>query len=227
MVSINIYAGGNAKGQGSIFFLIGGGTWNVYTRKRGFEGECELFLFDMWTICENMWKSSIPPSSSRWTLAKATDQHHERCTAHYSPLRGSFRAFSLQGEVLLDGLILPCKDLPSCGYSRSAYHSLRLVCATDHVFVLYQWKLFGATVSLGTCLRQTLKRSFLTPSALDSRFALAALSINNTKPSLWQRLIKTWPHLIPCNLGLISHIMPRSSSVSPPPHYEQSLVTLL
>ena len=34
--------------------------------------------------------------------------------------------------------------------------SLTVVCATDHVFVLYQWKLFGATVSLGTCLLQTL-----------------------------------------------------------------------
>ena len=40
-------------------------------------------------------------SPSRCTLAKATDQHHER-----SPLRGSFRAFGPQGEVLLDGLHL-------------------------------------------------------------------------------------------------------------------------
>ena len=39
-----------------------------------------------------------------------------------------------------------------------------IVCAADHVFVLYQWNLFGATVSLGTkvntwlvCLREAFK----------------------------------------------------------------------
>ena len=66
--------------------------------------------------------------------------------------------------------------------------ALLLVCATDHVFVLYQWTMVKAIWS--HCLRLpilALKRSFLEPSALDSCFALAALSVN-IGPSLWQRL---------------------------------------
>ena len=47
-------------------------------------------------------------SPSRCTLAKATDQHHERV-----PLRGSFRgAFGPQGEVLLDGLVWDGRSRP-------------------------------------------------------------------------------------------------------------------
>ena len=56
-----------------------------------------------------------------------------------------------------------------------------LFCAIDYE-VLY-CKLFGATVSLRTikCARFALKRLFLATLALSSRFALAALSLNNIK----------------------------------------------
>ena len=91
-----------------------------------------------------------------------------------------------------DGTFLWSKDDTIHSSYDKAFSCSLLVCATDHVFVLYQWKLFWGTVSLGAKVRQTLlalKRSFLAPSALKSRFALAALSVNHTKPSLWQRLV--------------------------------------
>ena len=107
----------------------------------------------------------------------------------------SFRFFHFLFPIFLAVFFFNHLPLPQLHLWLNAYATV--VCATDHVFVLYQWKLFGATVLLGikkgVCLRQTLlalKRSFLAPLALDSRFALAALSANNTKPSLWQRLMQ-------------------------------------
>ena len=71
-----------------------------------------------YTLCGRFYQHVISPS--RCTLAKATDQHHERVSSPLrgsfrafgpqvevlrgSPLRGSFRAFGPQGEVLLDRL---------------------------------------------------------------------------------------------------------------------------
>ena len=58
------------------------------------------------------------------------------------------------------------------------------------------------------CLRQTLlalKRSFLAPPALDSRFALVAWYVNNTKPGLWQRLQSSLSFNSLYHLNLSSH----------------------
>ena len=51
-----------------------------------------------------------------------------------------------------------------------------IVCATDHVFVLYQWKLFGATVSLGTKVPSAnlTRAKALVPRAFGARLALRA-----------------------------------------------------
>ena len=61
-------------------------------------------------------------------------------------------------------------------------HLSLLVCTTDHnICIIPSSKLLGATISLGTKVWQTLlalKRLFLTPSALGSRFALAVFSVN-------------------------------------------------
>ena len=62
----------------------------------------------------------------------------------------------------------------------------RLVCATDHAFVICHWSYLGATLPLGTKVNTSANLTcakVLVPHAFG-----AALSVNNTKPSLWQRL---------------------------------------
>ena len=72
-----------------------------------------------------------------------------------------------------------------------------LVCASDHVFVICQichWSYLEPHLPLGTKVNtfasaNLTRAKALVPHAFGARLALcAALSINNTKPSLWQRL---------------------------------------
>ena len=52
--------------------------------------------------------------------------------------------------------------------THSAKFWFTIVCVTDHIFVLYHWKLLGATVSLGTKVR------FAVPCAFYARLTLHA-----------------------------------------------------
>ena len=84
-------------------------------------------------------------------------------------------------------LMRPAITHITCLKDRLTYQTSRcdVVCATDYVFVIHHGKLLEATVSLGTKVKflPSLKRSFFAPSAVASRFVLAALIVYNRKPT--------------------------------------------